>query len=92
MHQRPRMIPNLKAGNSCLLFITETLATPSRTVYKIRTWIKVNFNHLFLLINYKLYVLKIILLETSFEYKFNDIIFIIYILLFVAKIGDQYFS
>jgi hypothetical protein len=38
--------------------------TSSRSVYKAHTWIKVNFDHLFLLTNYELYVIKIISLET----------------------------
>jgi hypothetical protein len=47
--------------------------------------IKVNFDHLFLSTNYEFYIIKIILLETSFEYETSDIIFIIYILFFVGK-------
>jgi hypothetical protein len=45
----------------------------------------INFDHKFLPTNYELYVINIISLETSFEYEFNDINFIIYITFFVGK-------
>jgi hypothetical protein len=48
--------------------------TSSRSVYKTRMRIKVNFDNLFLLTNYELYIIKIILLETSYKYESNDII------------------
>jgi hypothetical protein len=66
-----------------IIFIVHS--TSSRSVYKACTWIKVNFDHLFLLNNYELYVIKIISLETSFKYEFNDIIFSIYISFCVGK-------
>jgi hypothetical protein len=59
--------------------------TSSGFVYKARTQFKINFDHQFLLINYKLYVIKIISLESTFEYESNYIFFIIYILFFLSK-------
>jgi hypothetical protein len=74
-------------GSAILLLCRERFQanTSSRLVYKARTRIKINFDHLFLLTNYELYVIKIISLETSFEYESSDIIFMIYILFFVGK-------
>jgi hypothetical protein len=71
-----------------LIKFTFMFSTSSMPVYKARTWIKVNFDHLFLLTNYELNVIKIISLETSFEYESNDMIFTIYISFFLlTKIG-----
>jgi hypothetical protein len=59
--------------------------TTSSFVYKARTQFKINFDHIFSLINYELHATKIISLETSFEYESNNINFMIYILFFVDK-------
>jgi hypothetical protein len=59
--------------------------TSSGFVYKARTQFKINFDHQFLLTNYKLYIMKIISLKSTFEYESNYIFFIIYILFFLSK-------
>jgi hypothetical protein len=51
-------------------------------VYKARTQFKVNFDHQFLPTNYELCVIKIIPFKTFLKYRSNDIIFMIYYILF----------
>jgi hypothetical protein len=53
---------------------------------------KKNFNPLILFTKYKVHDIKIISLESSFKYEFNDIIFMSYILYFLTKINSQRFS
>jgi hypothetical protein len=62
-----------------------TWSTPSDYIYKTRTQFKINLDQQFLLINYELYIIKIISLKIIFEYEFNDIFFMIYILFLVGK-------
>jgi hypothetical protein len=46
---------------------------------------KMNFYHQFSPIKFKLYAIKGIPLENTFEYESNDIFFILYILFFVGQ-------
>jgi hypothetical protein len=86
-YKSAHMLPEIL---SCLQFLCpqesrEKNTTISGFIYKAPTQFKINFNHQFLLINYKLYIKKIIPLKTTIEYESNDIFFIIYILSFYGK-------
>jgi hypothetical protein len=72
-------IVNLHVYNLYLVCIT------SGFVYKARTQFKIRFDHNFLPINYELYTIKIIPLETFLIYESTDIFFIIYISFVVSK-------
>jgi hypothetical protein len=58
--------------------------------YWANVYFKTNFNLKFYLRKYEIFDIKIISLESSFEYESNGIIFIFYI--FLTKIKDQSLS
>jgi hypothetical protein len=67
-----------------------TPITSTSFVYQARTQFNINFDHKFPLRNYELYVIKILPLETYFEYEYNYINFMIYISFFLlTKIDGQ---